>query len=55
MDSYTEKMEAGAVGLYEYNAIEKLPGIIASFREGILSCITEGGIPVQLNYEGDGS
>ena len=29
--------------------------IIASFREGILSCITEGGIPVQLNYEGDGS
>lgn len=32
MDSYTEKMAAGAVGLYEYNAIEKLPGIIASFR-----------------------
>ena len=29
--------------------------IIASFRGGILSCITENGIPVQLNYEGDGS
>ena len=29
--------------------------IIASFRGGILSCITENGVPVQLNYEGDGS
>ena len=32
MDSYTEKLEAGAAGLYEYDAIEKLPEIIASFR-----------------------
>lgn len=32
MDSYTEKLEAGAADLYEYDAIEKLPEIIASFR-----------------------
>ncbi len=37
---------------------EQNPGnrlLIASFRGGILSCVTEQGIPVQLNYEGDGT
>lgn len=32
MDSYTEKLAAGAASLYEYDAIERLPEIIASFR-----------------------
>lgn len=32
MNSYTDTLEAGAAELYEYEALEKLPGIIASFR-----------------------
>ena len=32
MDSYTEKLTAGAADLYEYDAAEKLPEIIDSFR-----------------------
>lgn len=32
MDHYTEKLAAGAAGLYEHEAMEKLPEIIASFR-----------------------
>lgn len=32
MHSYTEKLAAGAEGMYEYDATEKLPAIIASFR-----------------------
>ncbi len=32
MDQYTEKLTAGAADLYEYEAVEKLPAIIASFR-----------------------
>ena len=32
MDSYTEKLTAGAADLYEYDATDKLPEIIASFR-----------------------
>ena len=32
MDSYTEKLTAGAADLYEYDAADKLPEIIASFR-----------------------
>lgn len=32
MDTYTEKLEAGAAELYEYNAVTELPRIIASFR-----------------------
>ena len=32
MDPYTEKLKAGAADLYEYNSIEELPRIIASFR-----------------------
>ena len=32
MDVYTSKLETGAAELYEYDAVEKLPQIIASFR-----------------------
>lgn len=32
MNSYTEKLESGASNLYEYEAAEELPRIIASFR-----------------------
>ena len=32
MDSYTEKLTIEAAELYEYDAVEKLPEIIASFR-----------------------
>lgn len=32
MDRYTAKLEADTADLYEYNAVEKLPQIIASFR-----------------------
>lgn len=32
MDAYTQKLEAGAAGMYEYEAEEALPRIIASFH-----------------------
>ncbi len=32
MDSYTKKLTAGAADLYEYDAADRLPEIIASFR-----------------------
>ena len=32
MRSYTDRLEAGAADFYEYEALEKLPRIIASFR-----------------------
>lgn len=32
MDSYTEKLTVEAAELYEYDAVERLPEIIASFR-----------------------
>ncbi|MBQ6343143.1 MAG: hypothetical protein IJI41_08485 [Anaerolineaceae bacterium] len=52
MDSYTEKLESRAAELYEYEALEKLPQIIASFRghgTALSLFLNEHGYPADQN------